>query len=305
MITESPMVKDRPDKAVRSLSINPRLATKRLTDESQEEVLKFLAERPLHTVVMAGLIRDNGMESKSNRGTFYACRDGHGKLAGVALIGHAMFVDARSEEALQEFAALAQKFPHTHMMLGEGELIERFWKYYAPNGQTGRRFSREVLFELSQPAPEFESVSELRPAVLSDLSLIVPVHAALAFEESGVNPLEVDAAGFRDRCRRRIEEQRVWVLVENGELIFKADIISDTDAVVYLEGIYVHPQQRGKGYGSRCLSALARELFSRTKSISLLVDQERKQAQRFFRKLGFVSRGFYETIFLRTQTNMT
>lgn len=297
MITESPMVQDCPGTAARSVSINPRLVTKRLTDESQEEVLKFLAERPLHTVVMAGLIRDNGMESKFNRGTFYACRDRHGKLAGVALIGHAMFVDARSEEALRQFATLAQKFPHTHMMLGEGEMIERFWKYYALNGQLRRRLSREVLFELTDGPPEFESVSELRPATLSDLSLIVPVHAALACEESGVNPLEVDREGFRERCRRRIEEQRVWVLVEDGELIFKADIISDTDAVVYLEGIYVHPQQRGKGYGSRCLSALARELLGRTKSISLLVDQERQPAQKFFRKLGFVSRGFYETIF--------
>jgi ribosomal protein S18 acetylase RimI-like enzyme len=281
------------------------LVTTRLTQEDQQEVLKFLSERPLHTVVMAGLIRDNGMESEFNRGNFYACRQRDRSLAGVALIGHAMFVDARSEEALRQFAALAHEFPHTHMMLGERELIERFWRYYAPNGQLQRRFCREVLFELMEPSPQFESVSALRPATLAEQSLIVPVHAALAFEESGVNPLEVDPDGFRERCRRRIEEQRVWVLIEDSELIFKADVISDTDAVVYLEGIYVHPERRGTGYGSRCLSELARELLSRTKSISLLVDQERRQAQNFFRKLGFVSRGFYDTIFLRTQANAT
>jgi len=300
MITESPIVNDCPRTTVRSLSMNQGLVTKPLTNKCQKEVLKFLAERPLHTVVMAGLIRDNGMESKFNRGTFYACRDRHRKLAGVALIGHAMFVDARSEEALRQFAALAQDFPHTHMMLGEREVIERFWKYYAPNGQLRRRFSREVLFELTQPSAHFENVSELRPATVADLSLILPVHAALAFAESGVNPLAVDPDGFRERCRRRVAQKRVWVLVKNGELIFKADIISDTERIIYLEGIYVHPQQRNKGCGSRCLSALAGELLSRTKSISLLVDHERHQAQRFFRKLGFVPRGFYETIFLRT-----
>lgn len=305
MISEPPIVKDCLRVAVPSLSMNEPLVTTRLTNESQEEVLAFLGERPLHTVVMAGLIRDNGMESKFNRGIFYACRDRHGNLAGVALIGHAMFVDARSEEAVRQFARLAQGFPHTHMMLGERELIRRFWKYYAPRGQVKRRFCREVLFELNQPLPQFEGVSELRPATIADLSLIVPVHAALAFEESGVNPLEVDPEGFYERCRRRIEEQRVWVLVEDGQLIFKADVISDTDAVVYLEGIYVHPEQRGKGYGSRCLSELACKLLRHTKSISLLVDQERRQAQNFFRKLGFVSRGFYDTIFLRTQPNVT
>jgi hypothetical protein len=299
------MLIEHPNAVVPSLSTTQPLMTTRLTNESPTEVLKFLAQRPLHTVVMAGLIRDNGMESKFNRGIFYACRDRQGSLAGVALIGHAMFVDARSDGALRQFARLAQQFPRTHMMMGERELIERFWKYYAPRGQLKRRFCSEVLFELNQASPQLESVSELRPARVTDQALIMPVHAALAFEESGVNPLEVDPEGFRRRCRRRIDERRVWVLVEDGQLIFKADVVSDTDAVIYLEGIYVHPDRRGKGYGSRCLSELARVLLERTKSISLLVDVERQQAQNFFRKLGFVSRGFYDTIFLRTQPNIT
>ena len=39
------------------------------------EVLGFLAERSLHTVCMASLIRDNGIESVHNRGAFYGCRN--------------------------------------------------------------------------------------------------------------------------------------------------------------------------------------------------------------------------------------
>jgi hypothetical protein len=66
MMTESPMVNDCPRTAVPSLPMNQGLVTKRLTQEDQQEVLKFLSERPLHTVVMAGLIRDNGMESKGS-----------------------------------------------------------------------------------------------------------------------------------------------------------------------------------------------------------------------------------------------
>jgi predicted GNAT family acetyltransferase len=139
----------------------------------------------------------------------------------------------------------------------------------------------------------------LRLAEVSDLAQVVPVHAMMAFEESGVNPLEVDPDGFRERCRRRIEERRTWVLIDNDQLIFKADVISDTPEVVYLEGIYVHPEHRRKGHGSKCLAQLTRGLFHQTQSISLLVNQERQQAQEFFRKLGFVSRGLYDTIFLR------
>ena len=305
MITESPRQSEQPIPAISPLSMRQPVVTTRLKNENETEVLDFLAERPLHNAVMSGLIRDNGIESKFNRGTFYACRDVAGAVLGVALIGHGVFIDARSEDALREFARMAQEFPRAHMLMGEQEMIERFWKYYAPNGQPRHRICREVLFELNNQSTRFEHVANLRLARVSDLSHVVPVHATMAFEESGVNPLTGDADGFRQRCRRRIEDRRTWVLVEQDELIFKADVISDTPEVVYLEGVYVNPEYRRQGYGSKCLTQLTRTLLNQTRSISLLVNQERQEAHEFFKKLGFVSRGLYDTIFLRNQTQLS
>ena len=91
-----------------SLCMARSLFAHELIEENKAEVLRFLAERPLHNVVMSGFVRDNGIESWLNRGTFYGCRDDLGNLEGVALIGHAMFIDARSGEALGVFARLAQ-----------------------------------------------------------------------------------------------------------------------------------------------------------------------------------------------------
>ncbi len=50
-------------------------------DEHQQEVLAFLAERPLHTVFLAGYIRDNNLVSPLNRASFYACRDNQNHIA--------------------------------------------------------------------------------------------------------------------------------------------------------------------------------------------------------------------------------
>jgi predicted GNAT family acetyltransferase len=305
MITQTPTLIEHPNLALSSLSTDDPLVTTRLTNENAPHVLSFLAERSLHNVVMAGLIRDNGIESNFNRGTFYGCHNGAGILLGVALIGHAIFMDARCDEALRRFAKLAHAFPRAHMLMGEKELIERFWRFYAPNQPANHRICREVLFELNEQLTQSEYVCNLRIARLSDLARVVPVHAAMAFEESGVHPLQADADGFRERCRRRIEQGRTWVKVEHGRLIFKADIISESPEVTYLEGVYVHPEFRGRGLGSNCLSQLTRELLDRTKSISVLVNQQRPQAQRFFRKLGFVSRGWYDTHFLRTQPELS
>ena len=123
--------------AVHARGTEPDRLVHPLNERSDEiEILAFLMERPVHTVVMAGLIRDNGLESPFNRGTFYACRDSVGRLEGVALVGHATFVEARTEAALRALALLAQKERGAHMILGEQELIYRFWNHYAPAGQT-------------------------------------------------------------------------------------------------------------------------------------------------------------------------
>lgn len=270
-----------------------------LTDrDDEQEVLGFLAERPVHTVVMSGYIRDNGLESPFNRGTFYACRDAAGALQGVALIGHAMFVEARTEEALEAFARLAQKHRSAHMMLGEQDVIRRFWAHYGAAGQTPRLFCRELLFEQRWPVEAHPAVEGLRLATLDDLMLVMPVHAALAYEESGVNPLESDLPGFRLRCARRIEQGRVWLLARDGQLIFKADIVSETPDCVYVEGLYVDPLERRKGHGLACLTQMTRRLLERSASVCALANEQNLGAQALLSKAGFRLRGNYDTIFL-------
>jgi predicted GNAT family acetyltransferase len=90
--------------------------------------------------------------------------------------------------------------------------------------------------------------------------------------------MEADPEGFRQRCLRRIEQGRVWVWTEEGRLIFKADIVSETPEVKYVEGIWVTPDQRGRGYGLRCLSQLSRELLAGSSAVTLLVNEKTQQA---------------------------
>ncbi|HEX8709353.1 MAG TPA: GNAT family N-acetyltransferase, partial [Pyrinomonadaceae bacterium] len=173
---------------------------------------------------------------------------------------------------------------------------------YQNGGQALRRMGRELLFEQRWPIEARESVRGLRLATLDELALVMPVQAEMAFAESGVNPLEKDPSGFRLRCARRIEQGRVWVLVKEGRLIFKADIMAETPAACYLEGIYVAPEYRGQGYGGRCLSQLSRTLLSRAGSVSLMLNELNKEAASFYQKAGFKLRGTYDTIFLQQET---
>src|SRR6266581_9104190 len=79
-----------------------------LKGEHESEVLDFLSAHPLLTFVMTGWIKDNGLVSQLNRGTFYASRNGRGELDGVALIGHVTLVETNSEASMSRFAELTR-----------------------------------------------------------------------------------------------------------------------------------------------------------------------------------------------------
>jgi hypothetical protein len=219
-----------------------------LGNKDKQEVFEFLTIRPVHTVVMTSLIHDNGLESSLNRGKFYGYKNAEGTLEGVALIGHTTLVEARSENALKALAlaARASEVP-LHLIMSDGKAAESFWRILVNGTEFPRLKCTELLFEISYPFPVPNCGRAIRQATRAELDQIAAAQAEIAFKECGVDPLQKDRKGFLRRVSRRIEQGRIFVVVEKGKLIFKADIIAETEEAIYLEGIYVAPEHRGRG----------------------------------------------------------
>ncbi len=270
-----------------------------LTDDKKEEVLEFLKVRPIHTVVMTSFINDNGLESDLNRGKYYGYRDSAGKLEGIALIGHTTLVEARTNQAMMALALIARESETPiYVMMSDGDTIENFWETYKQPNTEPRLVCTEKLFELNLPLLVQDCEWDVRIAKADELEQIAVAHAEVAFLESGTNPLEKDREGFLKRCLRRIEKGRTFVVFEDGQLIFKADIVAETDEVVYLEGIYVSPEHRGQGIAPKCLSKLNLELLERVQNICMLSNLKFESAHRSFAKAGYVSNDVCTTIFV-------
>lgn len=280
-----------------------------LNNGSEAEALRFLSARPIHSVIMSSFIRDNGLVSDLNRGRFYSYRNHSGRLEGVALVGHATLFETSNETALAAFARLVHKSDNVHIIMGEEARVEQFWRHFTAAGCVPHRVGRELLFQQraslpNQECPEMrQKARAMRLATLADLNLVMTTHARMAFEELGfVDPIVADPKGFPDRCARRIQQRRVWVLIENGSLVFKADVVANTPDAIYLEGIYVNPEKRGQGYGLSCLTQLSRSLLKRTESICLLVNEHNHSAHRFYRRAGFQFQSYYTTVFLQNRS---
>ncbi len=277
--------------SLRSLRVNA------LSGGNQDEVLAFLKQRPIHTVFMSGLIRDNGLVHAANRGTFYGSRDRWDRLTGVALIGPKTVIEARDQVALDVFAGLIPNNLTAHLVRGEQTQMEFILEKYDAAGRKPRQVSSEFLLEQKAVTRGVAGESQLRLACREDLEAVVLINAALGFEESGVNPLQQDCPGMLVRTARRVDQGRVWVLVEKGSMIFKADIISETPETLFIEGVYVQPEARRQGYGLRCMTQLARNLLGRVHSICLVVNIENERARAFYQKAGYVIQSCYNTAY--------
>lgn len=270
-----------------------------LKEADRAETLAFLAARPVHTVVMTGFINDHGVESELHRGRFYGYRGESGRLEGVALIGHATLLEARTDAALQAFA-LAARHAETpvHLVMSDGDLAGSFWTYYAGGFRRPRLEATELLFEMSFPLAVRDRRYDLRPATRDELLEVAEAQAALAVLECGVDPMERDREGFMARVAERIDRGRVFVVVEDGRMIFKAEVMAEANGVAYLEGVFVAPERRGRGIGADCLAQLGQMLLGRVQTVCLLSNVEFTAAHASFRKAGFRRSEQWTTLFI-------
>jgi len=269
-----------------------------LKDNDRDEVLAFLAIRPVHTVVMTSFIIDNGIESELNRGKFFGFRNEERELTGVALIGHTTLVEARSDEALRALAVRARTSETPiHLVMSSGDAAERFWNHLAM-GPSPRLTCREALFEAAFPFAVKKRTPGLRLATLAELLPVAEAQAEVSFMECGVDPMLKDREGFLKRVARRIEQKRIFVVFDGEELVFKADIIAETGECIYLEGIFVGEAYRGKGIGSTCLSNLTVDLLGRSSNVCMLSNVDFESAHRSYAKAGFKKSDECVTLFV-------
>jgi hypothetical protein len=152
------------------------------------------------------------------------CRDARARPRASLCSATTLSFASECVETIEAFARRARERRDARVILGERESVGQFWSAYARAGESPLLVQRELMLALTWPVAVRRHVPGLRPATLDDLAQVAPVHARMAFEESSSDPLEVDPEGFLARLSRRIEAGRVWVWIEAGRLIFKADI---------------------------------------------------------------------------------
>ncbi len=144
----------------------------------------------------------------------------------------------------------------------------------------------QPLMVLDQP-PLVPADPGVRLVQLSELDILLPAAVAMFTEEIGVPPDSVDL--YRARVAELISARRCFARIENGRVLFKAEVGAATSEACQVQGVWVAPALRGQGLGKAGTAAVAlaaqREIAP---VVSLYVNGFNTPARRAYERIGFV-----------------
>lgn len=172
-------------------------------------------------------------------------------------------------------------------VISPAHLVETLWM------QLRSRLDPPTVVRLNQPIYaikrrfDYPDLTAARYSTMRDLDALVPACAKMHKEEVGIDPLERDAAGYRERIRELIEKQRSVIRVSGGRIAAKCEYSAVTKDAVQLMGVWTDPRDRRRGFARELLREVCGHLFRRGKTVTLFVNDFNRPAVALYEDLGF------------------
>jgi predicted GNAT family acetyltransferase len=261
----------------------------RLTDRDRSELLDLVDADPLVNAVAAARLHGlSTLEARRLGGDLLGVRGLAGELRAAAFVGGNLLPiagDVDDWRALGE--VLAGRRPAATSLVGRRCAVRAIWQVVEPAWGRPRAIrDRQLLLALDRADQLPAGDPRLRAIRPGELQVYLPAAAAMFTEELGVAPDRGGASGFRARVAGLINARRALGIVENGSVIFKADLGVVSPHTCQLQGVWVRPDLRGRGIGTAALAGVLRHALALAPSVSLYVNDFNLAARRVYARLG-------------------
>ncbi|MGH3561471.1 MAG: GNAT family N-acetyltransferase [Mycobacterium sp.] len=276
----------------------------RLVDERRVSVVRdaaavwrVLDQDPVGSCMVAARVADHGVDPHSIGGELWTRRGPSESLcyAGANLIplrGVPADLNAFADKAIRATRRCSS-------LVGRAELVLPMWQRLENAWGPARdvRESQPLMALYAMPGcPLDTEVRQVRPDEL-DAYLMAAVDMFIG--EVGVDPRLSDGGrGYRRRVANLIAAGRAWARFEHGEVVFKAEVGSQSPAVGQIQGVWVHPERRGRGLGSTGTATLAAVIVGTGRIASLYVNDFNMVARATYERVGFAQVGTFATVLL-------
>jgi len=273
-------------------------ALRLLDDRDIDDVLALCDRDPVVNVFVSSRVHEAGLELARLGGQVWGYQPG-GQLISLCYVGANMVPVAATPEAVAAFAGRARLMGRRcSSIVGPATAVRELWGALRPYWGPARevRASQPVMEISRRPlVPPDPLVRRVRRA---ELDILLPASVAMFTEEVGVSPLGPDGgAAYRARVRELIDAGRAYARIEDGRVIFKAEIGSVTPHACQVQGVWVRPELRGRGLAEAGMAALVNDALRRVAPVvSLYVNDYNRPARAAYKRVGFTQTATFASV---------
>lgn len=220
------------------------------------------------------------------------------RLVSLCYAGANLMPVEATPAAAKQFAERARRGGrHCSSIVGPTEPVEAMWQVLMLPWGPARDVRRQPLMSTSVP-PAVDPEPGVRRVRIDELETLLPASIAMFTEEVGVSPVGNDGGAlYRARVAELVSEGRAFALIEDGRVLFKAEVGSATNQACQIQGVWVDPALRGQGLGSRGTAAVV--AFAQADIapvVSLYVNDFNIPARRAYERVGFETVGSFTSV---------
>jgi hypothetical protein len=260
-----------------------------LDDRDTGELLALCDRDPVVNVFVSSRVHEAGLDPARLGGQVWGYQPG-GRLASACYVGANLVPVAATQTAVRAFAGRARMLGRRcSSIVGLAPAVHDLWQTLRPYWGRPRdiREAQPVMSIAGPPqvAPD-PLVRRVRP---EEIGVLFPASVAMFTEEVGVSPLGADGgSAYRARVAELISAGRSFARIEDGQVVFKAEIGAVSPLACQVQGVWVRPELRGRGLAAAGMAAVVAEaLRTVAPVVSLYVNDFNLPARAAYRRVGF------------------
>ncbi len=269
-----------------------------LDDRHRDEAVAILDADPVSNVFVSSRVYAAGLDPGRLGAEIWGFLRG-GRLVSLCYSGANLVPVAADDEAARHFAERARaQGRRCSSIVGPVSAVTEMWRILRPSwGEPRVIRARQPVMATSAPPP-VEPDPAVRRVTMNEFDILYPACVAMFTEEVGVSPQTGDGGVlYRARVAELIRARRAFARIENGRVIFKAEIGAVTPHACQVQGVWVHPDLRGRRYAVHGMAAVVDEaLRSVAPAVTLYVNDFNAPARATYRRVGFRDVGTFMSV---------
>jgi len=269
-----------------------------LDDRDAPAVLDILNADPVANVFVQSRVEAVGLQPWRLGAEMWGLHV-DGRLVGLCYAGANLVPVAGDEAAVRAFGDRARRQGRRcSSIVGDAELVEPLWRLLEPAWGPARDVRPRQPLMVTDTEPTQTPDPLVRPVRPEEVDLLLPASIAMFTEEVGVSPVAGDGGGlYRARVSELVHLGRSFARIEDGRVVFKAEVGAATTAACQIQGVWVDPARRGQGLsvaGMAAVVAACRTTIAPL--VSLYVNDFNEAARRAYERVGFRDVGTFMSV---------